>query len=143
MLYRRYSPLSMWEEMDRMQRRMDRMMNRRYRPAPAFPAMNIWTSEEGAIVSAEIPGISVDELDISVVGETLTVSGSRPLDQMDENSRYHRQERGYGSFSRSIELPFQVEADEVEATYQNGVLKIALPRAEADMPRKIAVKTAS
>ena len=143
MLYRRYSPLSMWDEMDRMQRRMDRMMNRRYRPAPAFPAMNIWTSEEGAIVSAEIPGINVDDLDISVVGETLTVSGSRPLEQLDENSRYHRQERGYGSFTRSIELPFQVESDKVEATYQNGVLKIALPRAAADMPRKITVKTAS
>jgi len=142
MLYRRYSPLSMWEEMERLQHRMDRMMNRRYRPAPAFPAMNIWTNDEGAIVSAEIPGINVDDLDISVVGETLTLNGSRQLEQMDENSRYHRQERGYGNFTRSIELPFQVEGDKVEATYKNGVLKISLPRAAADKPKKIAVKTA-
>jgi len=142
MLYRRYSPLSMWEEMERLQHRMDRMMNRSYRPAPAFPAMNIWTNDEGAIVSAEIPGINVDDLDISVVGETLTLNGSRQLEQMDENSRYHRQERGYGNFTRSIELPFQVEGDKVEATYKNGVLKISLPRAAADKPKKIAVKTA-
>jgi len=142
MLYRRYSPLSMWEEMERLQRRMDRMMNRSYRHAPAFPAMNIWTNNEGAIVSAEIPGINVDDLDISVVGETLTLNGSRQLEQMDENSRYHRQERGYGNFTRSIELPFQVEGDKVEAIYKNGVLKISLPRAAADKPKRIAVKTA-
>ncbi len=138
MLYRRYSPLSMWEDMDRMQRRM----NRQYRPAPTFPAMNIWTNEEGAVVSAELPGVKVEDLDISVVGETLTISGSRELEQAGENSRYHRQERGYGSFTRTIELPFQVEPEQVEASYKNGVLKISLPRAAADKPKKISVKTA-
>ncbi len=138
MLYRRYSPLSMWEDMDRMQRRM----NRQYRPAPTFPAMNIWTNEEGAVVSAELPGVKVEDLDISVVGETLTISGNRELEQAGENSRYHRQERGYGSFTRTIELPFQVEPEQVEASYKNGVLKISLPRAAADKPKKISVKTA-
>ena len=142
MLYRRYSPLSMWEEMERLQRRIDSLMGQRYRPAPTFPAMNIWTNDEGAVVSAEIPGINIDELDISVVGQTLTLSGSRPLDDTGENARYHRQERGYGNFTRSIELPFQVEADKVEAAYKNGVLKISLPRSATDKPKKIAVKTA-
>lgn len=144
MLYRRYSPLAMWEEVEREQRRLNRVRGRRsaYGTAPAFPAMNIWTNEEGAVVSAELPGMQVEDLNISVVGETLTINGSRELDNTEEDARYHRQERGYGSFTRTIELPFMVEAEQVEASYKNGVLKITLPRAEADKPRKISVKTA-
>jgi HSP20 family protein len=114
----------------------------RTRIAPSYPALNIWSSEEGLVVNAEVPGIDVEDIDISVVGETLTLSGARKSEDLEEGARYHRQERGYGKFNRSVELPFPVDIDKVEATFKNGVLHISLPRSEADKPKKIVVKSA-
>jgi HSP20 family protein len=114
----------------------------RTRIAPSYPALNIWSSEEGLVVNAEVPGIDVEDMEISVVGETLTLSGARKSEDLEEGARYHRQERGYGKFNRSVELPFPVDIDKVEATFKNGVLQISLPRSEADKPKKIVVKSA-
>ena len=149
MLYRRKSSPSLWEEMDKLQREMNRMFDSANtnrlgdRPINSydFPAMNVWTkADSGQVITAEVPGMNVDDLDIKVVGETLTISGSRPAPEEDENIRYHRQERGYGTFTRTIQLPFPIDVDKVEANYEKGVLKIWLPRAESDKPRKITVK---
>jgi HSP20 family protein len=135
--------------MDKLQREMIRMFDSAFtnrlidRPLNShdFPAMNVWTkADAGQVITAEIPGMNVDDLDIKVVGETLTISGSRQAPVDDENIRYHRQERGYGSFTRTIQLPFAIEVDKVEANYEKGVLKVWLPRAESDKPRKITVK---
>jgi HSP20 family protein len=114
----------------------------RTRIAPSYPALNIWSSEEGLVVNAEVPGIDVEDIEISVVGETLTLNGARKSEDLEEGARYHRQERGYGKFNRSVELPFPVDIDKVEATFKNGVLQISLPRSEADKPKKIVVKSA-
>jgi HSP20 family protein len=103
--------------------------------------MNLWTSDEAAIVTAELPGFDPDEIDISVEDRTLTVTGSRAPEEVAEDATIHRQERSYGRFSRALRLPFEVEADQVEATFTNGVLRISLPRSEQDRPRKITVKT--
>jgi HSP20 family protein len=149
MIYRRKSSPNLWEEMDKLQREMNRMFDSAFSnrvgdrsiSSQDFPALNVWTkADTGQVVTAEIPGMDIDDLDIKVIGETLTISGSRPAPAMDENIRYHRQERGHGSFVRTIQLPFQVDVDKVEANYEKGVLKIWLPRAEADKPRKITVK---
>ena len=149
MIYSRKSSPSLWEEMDKLQREMNRMFDSAFtnrlidRPLNShdFPAMNVWTkADAGQVITAEIPGMNVDDLDIKVVGETLTISGSRQAPVDDENIRYHRQERGYGSFTRTIQLPFAIEVDKVEANYEKGVLKVWLPRAESDKPRKISVK---
>jgi len=145
-MYRQYRFPTTWREMDRLQREMNRLFEDQYpgrlRRAPSYPAMNIWTSNDGLIVTAEAPGVSPDDVDISVVGETLTLSGVRKPDELNEGARYHRQERGYGNFTRSIQLPFPVIVGEVEATFRDGVLSIVMPRAEEDKPRKIAVKSA-
>lgn len=143
MYYRRirHNP---WEELERTQREMDRMFNaafgRRFQSAGSFPAINVWASDEKQVVTAELPGISLDDLEISVVGGTLTISGECKCDELPEGARYHRQERGYGAFTRSISLLYAVDADKVEATLENGLLRIVLPRAEADKPRKITVQ---
>ncbi len=147
MVWRSYEFGSPWREIERLQREMNRLFadvasDFIPRVAPGYPAMNIWTNEEGGVITAELPGLSPDDIEISVVGETLTLSGERKADEVGEDVRYHRQERGFGKFSRTIQLPFQVDADKVEAIFDKGVLHIALPRAEADKPRKIAVKTA-
>ena len=145
-MYRRYRVPSVWRELNQIQRDMNRVFEGyspvRTRIAPSYPALNIWSNEEGLVVNAEVPGIDVEDIDISVVGETLTLSGARKSEDLEEGARYHRQERGSGKFNRSVELPFPVDIDKVEATFKNGVLHISLPRSEADKPKKIVVKSA-
>jgi HSP20 family protein len=108
--------------------------------APGFPAMNIWTDEDSAVVTAELPGVSIEDIDISVEKDTLTLRGGRRPEDLEEGVTYHRRERRSGGFNRAFRLPFHVDAEKVEAEFKNGVLSIVLPRAEADKPRKIAIK---
>ncbi len=148
MLMRPFDPFysfSPWREMERLRREMNRLFATvtpaQFGVAPAYPAMNVWTNEEGAIVTAELPGVQTEDIDISVEGDTLTLRGDRQPDEVGEDITYHRRERGYGRFVRTLRLPFNVEPDKVEAIFKNGVLRISLPRAEAEKPRKITVKT--
>lgn len=140
---RRYGVSNMWREMDRLQREMNRLFEdytpARMRGAPTYPAMNVWANQDGIMVTAEVPGIAPDDLDISVVGDMLTLKGERKSEEASESLRYHRQERGFGQFTRTLQLPYQIDAQKVEAKFKNGVLEISLPRAEADKPRKILV----
>jgi HSP20 family protein len=104
--------------------------------------LNAWTNQNQAIITAEIPGIDADTLDINVIGDTLTLRGTREPEPIKEGETLLRGERNLGSFSRSLQLPFQVDAPKVTARAKNGVLIITLPRAEAEKPRKVAVKPA-
>ena len=139
-----YTP---WQEMERMRREMDRVFSNFYasprsRVAPSFPAINVWTNQDGAVITAELPGVNPDDIDISVVGDTLTLTGWRQPEELKEGEKYHRRERGYGKFTRTFQLPFSVEGDRVEAMFSKGVLHLSLPRAEAEKPRKITIKAA-
>ena len=142
-MYRRMQ-IPAWQEMENLQREMNRLfsdfMPTRFRAASEFPAMNIWADENSVLVTAELPGIKVDDLDINVLGENLTISGERTPEELPEDAQYHRRERGFGKFTRSIQLPYQVDVKKVNASFKNGVLSITLPRAESDKPKKIAVK---
>ncbi len=145
-MYRRYRTPSIWHEMRRMQDEMDKL-TREFSPRNtqsnrSYPAVNIWADEESAIITAEIPGVSKDELDINVTGDTLTLSGSRKPEDLPQGAKYHRQERNYGEFSRSIRLPYTVDVNKVKASFKNGILEVSLPRVEAEKPKKIVVKTA-
>ncbi|MBN1637102.1 MAG: Hsp20/alpha crystallin family protein [Deltaproteobacteria bacterium] len=106
------------------------------------PPMNIFTSEEGVVITSEMSGIDPEKIELSVVNDKLTIEGIKPVIELKEGESWHRRERGYGKFHRKVRLPFSVEGDKVEATYENGILKVSLPRAEADKPRKISVKMA-
>lgn len=143
----RYGMMSPWREMEVLQREMNRLFSDTFslaggRIAPGYPAINVWTNEESAVVTAELPGVKPDDIDISVEGDTLTLTGSRQPDELKEGETYHRRERRYGRFTRTFQLPFQVEVDQVEAIFDKGVLHISLPRAEVDKPKKIAIKAA-
>lgn len=144
MIYRRYSVPSVFDELQRVQRDMSRVaasFASEGAQGGVFPAINAWTTEEEEIVTAELPGMDPADIDISIVNDVLTISGERkPLTNAEE-IRYHRRERVSGSFSRSIQLAFAVDANRVTAGYENGVLKVNLPRAEADKPRKISVQS--
>jgi HSP20 family protein len=115
---------------------------RRLRTAPSFPAINVWAVEESALVTAEMPGVSKDDLELNVTGDTLTLSGTRNPDELPEDAHYHRRERSYGAFNRSIQLPYTVDVNKVKATFKNGILKVELPRIEAEKPKRITVKAA-
>jgi HSP20 family protein len=135
--------------MERLRRDMDRLFEatpaalRRVRGV-RFPAIDVWADEnEGVVVTSEIPGVAPDALDIAVTADTLTISGARTPDDLPEGAQYHRRERYCDEFSRTVQLPFTVDKDGVEATFENGVLRITLPRAEDEKPRQIAVKAAS
>lgn len=145
MMYRRrYRLPSIWREMNQLQDEMNRLFDTyqpsRFRTASGYPAVNIWSREDSIKVTAEVPGINPKDIEISVVGETLTLSGIRKPDELKEGARYHRHERGYGKFTRAIQLPYSIDANKVDAKFKNGVLDINLPRAEADKPKKITVK---
>lgn len=106
-----------------------------------FPPVNVWLSETGAIVEAEIPGMEIDDLELSVLNDVLSIKGKRNPDKLKEGERYYRQERGYGDFTRNIKLPFGVDGDNVTASLENGTLQINLPRTNADRPRKITLRS--
>lgn len=137
----------MEREMERMQREMDRLFDtffprqRRFE-AVDFPPLNVWTDNEGALVAVEIPGINPEQLELAVVGDTLTLRGKREAKDLPEGARYQRRERFQGEFARSVQLPFTIDAEKVEAEYKDGILTITLPRAESEKPKRIAVQAA-
>ncbi|KAB2716369.1 Hsp20/alpha crystallin family protein [Brucella anthropi] len=125
------------------QRDMSRLFdNLRLAAPPEFPLMNIWAGADGAVVTAEIPGVVPEELDIAVHQNTVTLRGSRPAEPLAEDAVVHRQERTTGAFSRNLILPFRVDGDHATAKFRNGVLRLDLPRPEADKPHKINVSRA-
>lgn len=144
-MYRTFRTPSLWREMDRLQRDMNRIFRQyspaRLRTASGYPALNIWTNQDGQFVSAEMPGVRVEDIDISIDGDTLTISGERGADEVPEEVQSHRKERVFGKFSRTIQLLSAVDADKVEASFKNGILNIVLPKTEAEKPKQIAIKS--
>ena len=129
---------SSFEKLDRMRRQMD-FLNREP-GAGVFPLMNVTEDNDNYHIRAELPGIKTDELDISVTGESLTISGERKIPAEDETATYHRREREAGKFSRIISLPGQVDTGKVKARSADGILTVVLPKAEAAKPRQITIK---
>jgi len=131
-----------WQEMARLQQEMNRLFEDfDFGTRRAFPAVNIWTNDDSAVVTAELAGVDKNDIKLSVVDQSLVIEGSRKAEQLKEGETYHRQERGTGDFKRAIQLPFPVNADKISAQLKNGVLSVTLPRAEEDKPRKIEIKT--
>lgn len=144
-MYRRFQRPSPWREMDELQREMNRLFGLsqegRVLNSPSYPAVNIWTNDESMLVSTELPGVNLKDIDINVTADGLSLSGVRNPDlPTEDEARYHRQERSYGTFSRTIQLPFVVDTEKAEARFKDGVLQIALPRAEADKPKTISIR---
>lgn len=127
-------------EMDRIRREMDGLFNQfEAKSAGEFPLVNINTSPDAAILTAELPGMCADDIEVTCKEDTVTLRGERKSDKLDEGRRYIRRERGSGRFVRAFTLPFHADSDRVEAQYRAGILSVRVPRAEADKPRKIEV----
>lgn len=107
----------------------------------SIPSLDISETEKAVEVKLDVPGVTAKEIDIRLNGNLLTVSGERKEEQEKKGKMFHRVERRYGNFSRSITLPCPVQEDEVAAEYRDGVLSITLPKTEEAKSRKIAVKS--
>ena len=124
-----------------LRREMNRLFSDLDRPrATAYPPMNISADEDGLVVTAELPGVDPSTLEITAVRDSLTVRGELPAREVEEGATWHRRERESGSFRRTIQLPYAIDAEAVEATSRDGVLRIALKRPEHDKPRRIEVQ---
>jgi HSP20 family protein len=136
-----------WNQLSQLQQEMNRLFSRwgddggRWTGlAGGFPAMNVWEDADQVFVEAELPGLDLKDLEIYVTGgNQLTLKGERKP-AAPEKGVWHRQERTFGKFARSLTLPFTVDADKVDARFENGVLLVKLPKHESARPRKIAVK---
>jgi len=132
-----------WGSLNEMQHEMNRLFDRWGRHSLGMvesPAINLWEADDALYLEAELPGLSLEELEIFVTGHNqLTLKGERKAPAV-EKSVQHRQERGFGKFTRTFTLPFAVDENQVEARFENGVLKVRLPKHETAKPRKISIK---
>ena len=104
------------------------------------PAVDIFERGDDLILSAELPGVRREELDLKVEGNVLTLRGERVRDKTIHEDQYHRVERSYGTFCRSFTLPSTVDPSRIEARFKDGILEVVLPKAEDAKPKKIDVQ---
>ncbi|MBI3989595.1 MAG: Hsp20/alpha crystallin family protein [candidate division NC10 bacterium] len=130
-------------------REMDRLMDTFFgrtstglAQAAWAPAVDIYETKDALVVKAELPGVKPEEVEISIVGNTLTLKGERKQEAEVNEQGYYRLERSYGSFQRALELPSVVDANTVKATYKDGLLEIKLPKKEGAKPKEIKIEVA-
>ena len=138
-----------FREVARLRNEMDRLWDDYFGPGRRalqpleeawLPAVDVAESPDKITVKAEIPGMEAKDIEISMVGDTLTIKGEKKAEREQKEENYHLVERSYGSFSRAMKLPALVDPDKVEATYKNGVLTVALPKKEEVKPKAIEIK---
>jgi HSP20 family protein len=145
-MYRVRNPFgSLWNEVNSMQHEFAKFFGRGGNFATpertSAPLLNVWEEENVLFVEADLPGVDPAKIDVTVTeGNRLTIQGERAAPEI-KGAVWVRQERPTGRFIRTIELPLLVDAEKVEAKFEQGVLKLTLPKHEAAKPRKIEVKT--
>lgn len=104
-----------------------------------LPAMDLVESDDHFVLRADLPGLSEDDVTIELENDVLTVSGERKAEHETRKEGYHRVERAYGSFARSLTLPEGVDPESVEASFDRGVLEVRIPKPEQRKPRRVAI----
>jgi len=104
------------------------------------PAIDVHESTNDIVVMADLPGVTKDDIDVSVHGDLLTIKGEKKQEREEKDKDFVRTERFYGSFSKSITLPAEVDVAKVDANYKDGVLKLTLPKKEEAKPKQIQIK---
>jgi HSP20 family protein len=135
-----------WNEMDRMRKQLSTVTDQFYggpddQFAGVFPLINVTEDKDNFYVRAELPGIKAENLEISVTGENVAISGERRLALEGGRVKYHRREREEGKFNRIFTVPGSIDSEKVEAKSANGVLTITLPKSEKAKPRQISIKS--
>lgn len=104
------------------------------------PCVDVEEEADHFVVQAELPGLRKEEIKVSITGDTITISGERKREAEEKGKIFHRLERAYGRFSRSITLPGEVEVDKVKAKYENGILTLTLPKSERAISKEIPIE---
>lgn len=133
-----------WDPLHDLEREVDRLLAtvlsfQGVRFGRQFPPVNVYESETEFLLTAELPGVRPDDLELSVANGILTIKGKRTGPEGIPDDRFRRQERPRGSWQRAITLPESVEEDQLAAEFMNGILKIRLPRTPVVRPRQIKV----
>lgn len=137
-----YGASDPFSDMRRVQNEMNRLFDGlgTSRRASVYPPVNFWAGEDSIVMTTELPGLSENDIELTVKDTLVSMKGTYPDHDEGEGSTWYRRERPTGSFSRSIELPFRVDSDRIEARFQNGVLTIEMQRPEDDKPKRIEIK---
>ncbi|WP_303721872.1 Hsp20/alpha crystallin family protein [Malonomonas rubra] len=139
--------LQMIHEMDNLQREMDKLLggfsfNPFYLERQQNRAFKVQDAGEAFEVKAALPGLDIEKLEISILGRRLTLAGEFASGDVPEGASWHRRERHTGRFEKSLLLNANIDSDQVEASYEKGLLRINLPKAASALPKKINVKVA-
>ena len=147
---RPFMDLTRWER--DMERMMDDFFGRRMRPwwperwlraepleVPS-PAVDLYEEKDDIVVKAELPGMDKDNIAVNLTDHTLTIKGEKKKEEEIKEENYYRSERSYGSFLRTLELPRDVHADKVKATFKNGILEVRLPKTEEAKAKEVKIK---
>ena len=143
--------LILWknQEMNKLKKDMDRLFTRLWddfslptlmRSLRTAPFVDLLETGDHLIIKAELPGMSPDDLDISIIDDYMTIKGESKKDNISEEDDYHHMERQYGFFSRTLRLPCKIKVDEVKATYKDGVLEISMPKCREEGLRGKKIK---
>ena len=138
------TPWRPFRELEEWDRRFDDMLGRPLWRLPVeergwMPALDVFEKADKFVVKAELPGIKEEDIHVSVVGDTLSIRGEKKSETEVKEEDYYRSERSYGSFYRSIPIPANVNADKIEACFEDGVLEVALPKSVKAKPKKVTV----
>jgi HSP20 family protein len=115
----------------------------RLRAGYVYPPMNVTETDESYVVECEVPGLEMDELEVTVTGDHLAVSGRRPNAVPEDGVCLHRRERDAGAFNRGVALPRKADGTRAEASLRNGILTIRIPKAEESKPKRIEISAES
>jgi HSP20 family protein len=131
-----------FREMTSLQGQVNRLVDSMWsgRQESWVPAVDVFDTSDAVVLKAELPGMKIDDIQIEVDDNVLTIKGERTFEEKVDEERYYRVERRYGSFQRSLALPQGVKPDEIEATYEDGILEVTVPKAEAMKPKRIEVR---
>jgi len=144
-----FRELAPFKEFERMRRDMDRLwdsffeggLRRKTEGAGEWlPSLDVSETKNELVVKAEVPGMDPKDIDISLSDGMLTIKGEKKQEKEEKEADYHLVERSYGSFTRSVQLPKEVQSEKINASYKNGILKITLPKSEEAKKKEIKIK---
>ena len=148
-IWKPFTELTPFREFEKMQRDMDRLwdsfseggLRRRGEGRVEWlPSLDVSETKNELVVKAEVPGMDAKDIDISLSDGMLTIKGEKKQEKEEKEADYHLVERSYGAFVRSVQLPKEVKADKINASYKDGVLKITLPKSEEAKKKEIKIK---
>jgi len=142
------TPWRPFGELSSLRREMDRLWENFFGERPLgriwerewAPSLDMSETKDNYVVKAEVPGIDAKHIDISLTGDVLSIRGEKKQEKEEKEEDYHLVERNYGSFSRSVRIPAEVESNKIKASYKNGILTITLPKSEKVKAKEVKIK---